>query len=173
MNSLTSLEVWVSGFIILGMGQQGRRTRGPKRNRPRLLPDAFLEAVLDAGGDETLVLEALELRPRELHDWLAKNIDVIDAARLALEEREIDTSEPEFGWLRHAGTLDFASEEDSNWSQYRGLLQQEVKLEAGDTLQDSLERTQAMVAELQAKKRAKLEQHQSNVQSKVQPEESD
>ena len=131
--------------------------------------DAFFEAVLDAGGDETMVLETLELRPRELHDWLAKNIDVIDAARLALEEREIDTSEPEFGWLRHTATLDFASEEDSNWSQYRGLLQQEIKLEAGDKLQDSLERTQAMVAELQAKKRARLEQRQQKIQS----EESD
>jgi hypothetical protein len=130
-----------------------------------LSSDAFLEAVLDAGGDESMVLETLELRPRELHDWLAKNIDVIDAARLALEEREIDTSEPEFGWLQHSGTLDFASEEDSNWSQYRGLLQQEVKLEAGDKLQDSLERTQAMVAELQAKKRAKLEQRQPRIRS--------
>jgi hypothetical protein len=137
-----------------------RRNAKSVHRKPRLLPDAFLEAVLDAGGDEATVLETLELRPRELHDWLAKNIDVIDLARLALEEREIDTSEPEFGWLRHSGTLDFASEEDSNWSQYRGLLQQEVKLEAGDKLQDSLTRTQAMVAELQAKKRAKLEQKQ-------------
>jgi hypothetical protein len=144
------------------MAQRGRRT---KTQRPKLTSDAFLEAVLDAGGDEAMVLETLELRPRELHDWLAKNIDVIDAARLALEEREIDTSEPEFGWLRHSGSLDFASEEDSNWSQYRGLLQQEVKLEAGDKLQDSLERTQAMVAELQAKKRAKLEERQPRIQS--------
>jgi hypothetical protein len=147
------------------MAQRSRRT---KTQRQQLTSDAFLEAVLDSGGDETSVLATLELRPRELHDWLAKNTDVIDAARLALEEREIDSSEPEFGWLRHSGTLDFASEEDSNWSQYRGLLQQEVKLEAGDKLQDSLERTQAMVAELQAKKRAKLEQRQPN-----QPEESD
>jgi hypothetical protein len=146
-----------------------RRNAKPANRKPRLLPDAFLEAVLDAGGDETLVLETLELQPRELHDWLAKNVDVIDAARLALEEREIDTSEPEFGWLRHSGSLDFASEEDSNWSQYRGLLQQEVKLEAGDKLQDSLERTQAMVAELQSKKRAKLEQRQTNIK----PDESD
>jgi hypothetical protein len=144
------------------MAQRGRRT---KTQRPKLTSDAFLEAVLDAGGDEAMVLETLELRPRELHDWLAKNIDVIDAARLALEEREIDTSEPEFGWLRHSGSLDFASEEDSNWSQYRGLLQQEVKLEAGDKLQDSLERTQAMVAELQAKKRAKLEERRPRIQS--------
>jgi hypothetical protein len=144
------------------MAQRGRRT---KTQRQKLTSDAFLEAVLDAGGDEAMVLETLELRPRELHDWLAKNIDVIDAARLALEEREIDTSEPEFGWLRHSGSLDFASEEDSNWSQYRGLLQQEVKLEAGDKLQDSLERTQAMVAELQAKKRAKLEERQPRIQS--------
>jgi hypothetical protein len=147
------------------MAQRSKRT---KTQRSKLTSDAFLEAVLDAGGDESMVLETLELRPRELHDWLAKNIDVIDAARLALEEREIDTSEPEFGWLRHSGTLDFVSEQDSNWSQYRGLLQQEVKLEAGDKLQDSLERTQAMVAELQAKKRAKLEQRQAN-----RPEESD
>ena len=147
--------------------------RKPLNRKTRLLPDAFLEAVLDAGGDESMVLETLELRPRELHDWLAKNLTVLDLARLALEEREIDTDEPEFGWLRHSGSLDFASEEDSNWSQYRGLLQQEVKLEAGDKLQDSLERTQAMVAELQAKKRAKLEERQHNVQSKVQPEESD
>jgi hypothetical protein len=139
------------------MAQRSKRT---KTQRQKLTSDAFLEAVLDAGGEESMVLETLELRPRELHDWLAKNIDVIDAARLALEEREIDTSEPEFGWLQHSGSLDFSSEEDSNWSQYRGLLQQEVKLEAGDKLQDSLERTQAMVAELQAKKRAKLEQKQ-------------
>jgi hypothetical protein len=144
------------------MAQQRRRT---KTQRPKLTSDAFLEAVLDSGGDELMVLETLELRPRELHDWLAKNTDVIDAARLALEEREIDTSEPEFGWLRHSGTLDFASEEDSNWSQYRGLLQQEIKLEAVDKLQDSLERTQAMVAELQAKKRVKLEQRQPRIQS--------
>ena len=150
------------------MGQAQKRKKSL-----RLLPEAFLEAVLDAGGDETTVLETLEMRPRELHDWLAKNIDVIDAARLALEEREIDTSEPEFGWLRHSGSLDVAAEEDSNWSQYRGLLQQEVKLEAGDKLQDSLERTQAMVAELQAKKRARLEQHQSKALFKVQPEDSD
>jgi hypothetical protein len=146
------------------MGQAQKRKKSA-----RLLPEAFLEAVLDAAGDETLVLETLEVRPRELHDWLAKHIDVIDAARLALEEREIDTSESEFGWLRHSGSLDFAGEEDSNWSQYRGLLQQEVKLEAGDKLQDSLERTQALVAELQAKKRAKLEQPQP----RNQPEESD
>jgi hypothetical protein len=142
------------------MAQRSRRT---KTQRQQLTSDAFLEAVLDSDGDETSVLATLELRPRELHDWLAKNTDVIDAARLALEEREIDTSEPEFGWLRHSGTLDFANEEDSNWSQYRGLLQQEVKLEAGDKLQDSLERTQAMVAELQAKKRAKLEQRQPRI----------
>jgi hypothetical protein len=148
------------------MAQRSRRT---KTQRPKLTTDAFLEAVLDAGGDETMVLETLELRPRELHDWFANNFDVIDLARLALEEREIDTSEPEFGWLRHSGSLDFASEEDSNWSQYRGLLQQEVKLEAGDKLQDSLERTQAMVAELQAKKRAKLEQRRPLNQ----PEDSD
>ena len=148
------------------MGRQGRRT---KAQAQKLSSDAFLEAVLDAGGDETLVLDTLEVRPRELHDWLAKNPDVIDSARLSLEEREIDTTEPEFGWLRHSETLDFASEEDSNWSQYRGLLQQEVKLEAGDKLHDSLERTQALVAELQAKKRAKLEQRQL----KNQPEESD
>jgi hypothetical protein len=147
------------------MAQRSKRT---KTQRQKLTSDAFLESVLDAGGDETMVLETLELRPRELHDWLAKNPDVIDSARLALEEREIDTSEPEFGWLRHSGTLDFAREQDSNWSQYRGLLQQEVKLEAGDKLQDSLERTQAMVAELQAKKRARLEQRRPN-----QPEESD
>jgi hypothetical protein len=144
------------------MAQRSKRT---KTQRQKLTSDAFLEAVLDAGGEESMVLETLELRPRELHDWLAKNIDVIDAARLALEEREIDTSEPEFGWLRHSGSLDFFSEEDSNWSQYRGLLQQEVKLEAGDKLQDSLERTQAMVAELQAKKRAKLEERQPRIQS--------
>jgi hypothetical protein len=148
------------------MAQRSKRT---KTQRQKLTSDAFLEAVLDAGGEESMVLETLELRPRELHDWLAKNINVIDAARLALEEREIDTSEPEFGWLRHSESLDFASEEDSNWSQYRGLLQQEVKLEAGDKLQDSLERTQAMVAELQAKKRAKLEQRQT----KIKPDESD
>jgi hypothetical protein len=148
------------------MAQRSKRT---KTQRQKLTSDAFLEAVLDAGGDETMVLETLELRPRELHDWLAKNVNVIDMARLALEEREIDTSEPEFGWLRHSGSLDFPSEEDSNWTQYRGLLQQEVKLEAGDKLQDSLERTQAMVAELQAKKRAKLEQRQT----KIKPDESD
>jgi hypothetical protein len=150
-----------------------RRNAKPANKKLRLLPDAFLEAVLDAGGDETLVLETLELRPRELHDWLGKNLDVIDAARLALEEREIDTSEPEFGWLRHSGQLDltgqFSGEEDSNWSQYRGLLQQEVKLEARDKLQDSLGRTQALVAELQAKKRARLEQKQP----RTAPEESD
>jgi hypothetical protein len=148
------------------MAQQGRRTRVSTQ---KLSSDAFLEAVLDSCGVETLVLATLELRPRELHGWLAKNIDVIDAARLALEEREIDTSEPKFGWLQHSGLIDYASEEDSNWSQYRGLLQQEIKLEAGDKLQDSLERTQAMVAELQAKKRAKLEQGQP----KNQPEEFD
>ena len=141
----------------------------PVNRKARLLPEAFLEAVLDAGGDESMVLESLELRPRELHDWLAKNLIVIDLARLALEEREIDTSEPEFGWLRHSSSLDFASEEDSNWTQYRGLLQQEVKLEATDKLQDSLERTQAMVAELQAKKRAKLEGRGP----RIQPDESD
>ena len=142
--------------------------KAPNR-KTRLLPEAFLEAVLDAAGNETVVLETLELRARELHDWLAKNTDVIDTARLALEERAIDTSEPEFGWLRHSGSLDFASEEDSNWSQYRGLLQQEVKLEAGDKLQDSLERTQTMVAELQAKKRARLQ----GQRPRIQPEESD
>jgi hypothetical protein len=158
-----SAGVCVSGFIILGMGK-ATRTRGPKRRQTaKLLPDAFLEAVLDAGGDEATVLETLEVRARELHDWLAKNPDVIDLARLALEEREIDTDEPEFGWLRPTGSLEFESE-DANWSQYRGLLQQEIKLEAGDTLQDSLERTQAMVAELQAKKRARLEQYQPQTQ---------
>ena len=144
------------------------QARGRKRGAP-LLADAFLEAVLDAAGEEALVLERLELRARELHAILAKNPDWIDAARLALQEREIDTDEPEFGWLRHSDPLEFESESDSNWSQYRGLLQQEVKLESVDRLQSSLDRTQELILELQAKKRAKLEQRQPNVQ----PEESD
>jgi hypothetical protein len=150
--------------MISGMGKAARTKSGAQRlaRKSKLMPEAFLEAVLDAAGDENLVLEQLGLRARELHLFLSKHPDLIDAARLSLEEQEIDTDEPEFGWLRHSASLDsepdFDPQADSNWSQYRGLLQQEVKLESVDRLQTSLERTQELVAALQAKKRAIREQ---------------
>ncbi len=129
------------------------------KKKPSLLTtDAFLEAVLDAGGLEDAVLVALELKPKVLHAWLEKNLEVREAALQELEEREIDTSEAMFGWLRPSTKSKPLEEEDSNWAQYKALLEEEPKLEALESLENAKARTTDLVAQLQAAKRAQLEQ---------------
>ncbi len=128
-----------------------------KRKPSSLTPDAFLEAVLDAGGLEDRVLVALEVKPKALHNFLEKNPDVREAALSELEEREFDTSEMHFGWLRPSGRAEPQSEEDANWARYKALLEEEPRLEALESLENAKARTQDIVSQLQAAKRAKLE----------------
>ena len=128
-----------------------------KRKPSSLTPDAFLEAVLDAHGLEDKVLVALEVKPKALHNFLEKNPDVRQAALLELEEREFDTSEMHFGWLRPSAKVSPESEEDANWARYKALLEEEPRLEAFESLENAKARTENLVAQLQAAKRAKLE----------------
>lgn len=100
-----------------------------RQKTPTLTSDAFLEAVLDASGLEAEVLAALEVKPKQLHAWLAKNPEVREAALAELFEREIDTTEIQFGWLRPSVAPKLESEEDANWAQYKALLLEEPKLE--------------------------------------------
>jgi hypothetical protein len=122
-----------------------------------LTTDAFLEAVLDANGLEGEVLAALEVKPKQLHAWLAKNSEAREAALLELFERDFDTSEIQFGWLRPAPSPKL-EDDDANWAQYRALLLEEPKLEAAQSLEQAKVRTLELVSRLQAEKRAKREQ---------------
>ncbi|MFN3266532.1 MAG: hypothetical protein ACK41E_06790 [Deinococcales bacterium] len=124
-----------------------------RQKAPILTFDAFLEAVLDASGLEAEVLAALELKPKQLHAWLDKNPQARQAALAELFEREIDTSEIQFGWLRPSAPK-LESKEDANWAQYRALLLEESKLEAAASLEKAKARTEELVSRLQAAKRA-------------------
>ena len=128
-----------------------------KRKPSSLTPDAFLEAVLDAHGLEDRVLVALEVKPKALHNFLEKNPDVREAALIELEEREFDTTEMQYGWLRPSAKVSLESEEDANWARYKALLEEEPRLEAFESLENAKARTENLVAQLQAAKRAKLE----------------
>jgi hypothetical protein len=129
-----------------------------KRQKNTLTPDAFLEAVLDAGGLEAEVLAALEVKPKQLHSWLGKNPQIREAALSELLERDFDTSEIQFGWLRPSTNQAFETDEDANWAQYKALLEEEPKLEAVQSLENAKARTLALVTQLQAEKRAKQAQ---------------
>jgi hypothetical protein len=123
----------------------------------RITLDAFLEAVLDAAGFEDDVLIALEVNARDLHAWLEKNPHVKGLARDALEERDVDTSGYRLGWLRETDAQ-LERDVDANWALYRQFLQEEVTLEAQDSLEEAKSRTADLVAKLQAEKKARLEE---------------
>ncbi len=128
-----------------------------KRKSSSLTPDAFLEAVLDANGLEDGVLIALEVKPKALHSFLEKHPELRQAALSELEERELDTSEPDFGWLRPSAKPKPPEETDSNWATYKALLEEEPRLEAIESLENAKARTLDLVTQLQTAKRAKLE----------------
>ena len=129
----------------------------PRKTSSSLTPDAFLEAILDAHGLEDGVLTALLIKPKALHGFLEKNPDLRQTALSELEEREFDTSEMQFGWLRPSQNFEPQTEEDTNWARYKALLEEEPRLEALDSLENAKARTQDLVSQLQAAKRAKLE----------------
>jgi hypothetical protein len=126
-----------------------------KPKKTTLTPDAFLEAVLDAGGLEAEVLAALEVKAKQLHTWLSKNSQTREAALAELAERDFDTSEIQFGWLRPSKAPTLEDNEDANWAQYKALLEEEPKLEAVQSLENAKARTLTLVTQLQAEKRAK------------------
>lgn len=125
---------------------------------PSLTPDAFLEAVLDAQGREEIVLLALEVKAKILHAWLEQHPKLRQTAFLELEEREFDTSELYFGWLRPSQKSKPLDTEDTNWAAYKALLEEEPKLEALESLENAKVRTASLVEQLQVAKRAKNEQ---------------
>jgi alkylhydroperoxidase family enzyme len=133
-----------------------------KRKPSSLTADAFLEAVLDAHGLEDGVLTALLIKPKALHGFLEKNPDLRQAALSELEEREFDTFDIQFGWLRPSQKLQPQTEEDANWARYKALLEEEPRLEALESLENAKARTQDLVSQLQAAKRAKLEAKKVN-----------
>jgi IS1 family transposase len=126
-----------------------------KPKKTTLTTDAFLEAVLDAGGLEAEVLAALEVKAKQLHTWLAKHNEARELALEELSERDFDTSELQFGWLRPAKTEALEDDTDANWAHYKALLEEEPKLEAAQSLESAKARTLELVAQLQAEKRAK------------------
>ncbi len=128
--------------------------RGKKKREAKIMADAFLEAVLDAGGLEDDVLAALQVKAKELHLWMQKNFDVVQAARVELEEREIDTTEPHLGWLRGASSGLEVIDLEGDWAQYREFLLEQPKVEAREELEHAMERTADLVSRLQAEKRA-------------------
>jgi hypothetical protein len=127
-----------------------------KRRTPKLTLDAFLEAVQDAAGYEDDVLLHLELKSRELRDFLQKFPDAKRAARELLEEREIDTGGYRLGWLRDDESLVATdpSDHDANWAKLRELLQEEVVLVGQDTLENAKARTAELVEQLRLQKEA-------------------
>jgi hypothetical protein len=130
--------------------------RAKKKREAKITADAFLEAVLDAGGLEEDVLAALEVKSKELHAWMAKNADVVNAARDELEERNIDTTEADFGWLRGSTSSGLeVIDLEGDWAQYREFLLEQPKIEAREELESAMGRTADLVARLQAEKRAK------------------
>ena len=120
-----------------------------------ITPDAFLEAVLDAEGFEDMVLEILDVKAKALHAWMNKNETAVQLAREALEERDIDTTDTLLGWLSTASSLKNLQADTSDWAKYRDLLLEETVMEAKETLTGALERTNSLLEQLQAEKRAK------------------
>ena len=126
-----------------------------KRRVQKLTLEAFLEAIEDASGYEDDVLRHLELKPRELRDWLIKYPDAKRAALELLEEREVDTGSYRIGWLRGDENLAAAPEsEDPNWARLRELLQEEVVLAGQDVLEGAKSRTSELVEKLRLQKEA-------------------
>jgi hypothetical protein len=126
-----------------------------KRRVQKLTLEAFLEAIEDASGYEDDVLRHLELKPRELRDWLAKYPDATRAALERLEEREVDVGSYRIGWLRGDESLAAAPEaEDPNWARLRELLQEEVVLAGQDVLEGAKSRTAELVEKLRLHKQA-------------------
>ena len=120
-----------------------------------ITPDAFLEAVLDTEGFEDMVLEILDVKAKALHAWMNKNETAVQLAREALEERDIDTTDALLGWLSTASSLKVLQADTSDWAKYRDLLLEETVIEAKETLTGSLEKTNTLLEQLQAEKRAK------------------
>jgi hypothetical protein len=135
-----------------------RQSKTKFKAKTVITPDAFLEAVLDSEGFEDTVMGILEVKARELHAWMNKNETVVQQAKDALEEREIDTSEPMLGWLSTASSLKTLQADTSDWAKYRDLLLEETVIEAKDTLSGSLEKTNALLEKLAAEKRAKRDE---------------
>ena len=126
-----------------------------KRRSQKLTLEAFLEAIEDASGYEDDVLRHLELKPKELRDWLVKYPDAKRAALERLEEREVDTGGYRIGWLRGDESLAAAPEaEDPNWARLRELLQEEVVLAGQDVLEGAKSRTADLVEQLRLQKQA-------------------
>ena len=126
-----------------------------KRRVQKLTLEAFLEALEDASGYEDDVLRHLELKPRELRDWLIKYPDAKRAGLELLEEREVDTGSYRIGWLRGDENLAAAPEsEDPNWARLRELLQEEVVLAGQDVLEGAKSRTSELVEKLRLQKEA-------------------
>ena len=133
-----------------------RRSRPNNRARKAIItPDGFLEAVLDAEGDEATVLTTLEAHERELHAWMGKHPDAVQMARDALAERGVDISEPMLGWLRGDETIVSVPDNDENWAKYRDLLLEEQVLDERDVLERAKSKTAELVARLQAEKQAR------------------
>ena len=120
-----------------------------------ITPDAFLEAVLDTEGFEDMVLEILDVKAKALHAWMNKNETAVQLAREALEERDIDTTDALLGWLSTASSLKVLQADTSDWAKYRDLLLEETVIEAKETLTGSMTRTNSLLEQLQAEKRAK------------------
>ena len=126
-----------------------------KRCSQKLTLEAFLEAIEDASGYEDDVLRHLELKPKELRDWLVKYPDAKRAALERLEEREVDTGSYRIGWLRGDESLAADAElEDPNWARLRELLQEEVVLVGQDVLEGAKGRTAELVEKLRLQKQA-------------------
>ena len=90
-----------------------------------------------------------------LHAWMNKNETAVQLAREALEERDIDTTDTLLGWLSTASSLKNLQADTSDWAKYRDLLLEETVMEAKETLTGALERTNSLLEQLQAEKRAK------------------
>ncbi len=126
-----------------------------RQSKTQITPDAFLEAVLDTEGFEDMVLEILDVKAKALHHWMNNNEPTVELAKAALEERDIDTTEPLLGWLSTASSLKTLQTDNSEWAKYRDLLLEETVIEAKETLTGSLERTHSLLEQLASEKRAK------------------
>ena len=102
-----------------------------------------------------MVLEILEIKAKALHAWMNKNEPVVELAKAALEERDIDTTDALLGWLSTESSLKTLQSDNSDWAKYRDLLLEETVIEAKETLSGSLQRTNSLLEQLAAEKRAK------------------
>jgi IS1 family transposase len=132
-----------------------RQTKRQTKSNPPITPDAFLEAVLDSEGSEDMALEILEVKAKALHAWMNKNEPVVELAKAALEERDVDTTDVLLGWLSTKSSLKTLQTDTSDWAKYRDLLLEETVIEAKETLIGSLERTNSLLEQLASEKRAK------------------